>query len=266
MKNTLLALFVAILTVNASAQVTLEHTYGPLMEGGKPVLFSSNGTKYVANDSGSNTIKLYNTDHSLWKSIPVPVPAGYKWLYTFLVSDNFFNTDNQIEAFVSWYQMGVSPIAYKCAVISESGSVLHDLGNGFYATPAYIDGSHKLMVLDPNGASFTKVYSVPGELPCGHCDAAGVGVPKVGMTTGSIAPTSVPNPGTGDVKVFYTLPENVYDARIVLSGIDGKIYNSYPVSAATNYITIDVSGLVKGMYIYTLSGDGMLPLSGKLTK
>jgi hypothetical protein len=245
------------------AQITLEHTFNNI-RGYQTVLFTANGTKHVTNDTGTNTVKLYNTDYTLWKTIPISIPSGSA-LYTLnYVSDKLFNDDNSIELFYSYYRT-TPTVEYRAFIINESGGVIKDFGlNSFYGNVIYIEGNHKLVVSSIGYKS--EVYSLPGSLPCGHCGS--VGIPKVSGPTGggSVAAAAVPNPGSDEVRISYSLPLGVNSGVLVLSGVDGKVINSYPVSNRDSELKVNISTLPGGLYIYTLHAEGMMPATGKIVK
>lgn len=246
------------------AQITLEHTFTPIASV-SPVLFTSNGTKYVVKDTGVNAIKLYNTDYTLWKTIPLSIPSGYKYFSVSSVSDKLFNDDNSVELVLIYYNTTATS-EFQARVINETGSVIYDLGNGYYSSVIYIDGVHKLLVNDIY-ANKVNILRLPGSLPCGHCGAGGVGVPKVGNTGGgSVAAASVPNPGSDEVSISYSLPLGVNSGVLVLSGVDGKVIYSYPVSNRDSELKVNISTLPSGMYLYTLHAEGMMPATGKIVK
>lgn len=246
-------------------QITLEHTFdGDVFY--QAVLFTSNGTKLMTRDTGTNTIRLYNTDYTLWKSIPISMPSG-NYLSTFFVSDKLFNDDNSIELFYSYFRTSPT-VEYRSFLINESGSVVKDFGlNSNGGNVIYIDGIHKLVVNIYSSTGYkSEVYRLPGSLPCGHCGS--VGIPKVTGPTGggSVAAASVPNPGSDEVSISYNLPLGVNSGVLVLSGVDGKVINSYPVNNRDSELKVNIYTLPSGMYIYTLHAEGMMPATGKIVK
>ena len=248
------------------AQITLEHTINDDAFS-QAVLFTSNGTKLMTRDTGTNIIKLYNTDYTLWKTIPFSMPSGSYLYQLSLVSDKLFNDDNSIELFYSYFRT-TPTVEYRAFLINESGSVIKDFGiNAIYGSVIYVDGIHKLVVSigGPTGYR-NEVYRLPGSLPCGHCGS--VGIPKVSGPTGggSVAAASVPNPGSDEVMISYSLPLGVSSGVLVLSGVDGKVINSYPVSNRDSELKVNISTLQSGIYIYTLHAEGMMPATGKIVK
>lgn len=259
MKKHLLTIACVLFAYCAKAQITLEHTFNPT-NNASAILFSSNGTKLMANDTGNNTIKLYNTDYSLWKSIPMPIPAGNKPYVVLYVSDRLFNNDDNVEAYVSWWNTSSLPFVYHSVVINETGSIIKDFGEGAYAYLYYISGTYKLFVTRQN--YFMDVYALPGELPCGHCGL--MGVPRTAQ--GGNSPVVFPNPaGEGTITIQHGLPANI-SGMLIISADDGRQLGSWPVSGQQPQAKIDISSYVPGHYIVTILGQGLEPAYGSFVK
>ncbi|MBM3435873.1 MAG: hypothetical protein FJY07_06630, partial [Bacteroidetes bacterium] len=56
------------------SQIMLDHTYSGWASVAN---LSVSGYKYHVLDTQTETLKLYNTDHSLWKTVNLSVPSGY---------------------------------------------------------------------------------------------------------------------------------------------------------------------------------------------
>ncbi len=94
----------------------LEHTYTPAKNslgeysytGYHRVLLESSGEKYYRLD-GNDQLRLFNSDHSPWKTIALPTPGTTlaKHFNISHLSDNILNKDNQIEiiySYTSYYE------------------------------------------------------------------------------------------------------------------------------------------------------------------
>lgn len=248
--------------VFAKSQITIDHTYTGVT-GLQAIEFSSNGTKYQVNDTGSNQVKLYNTDYSLWLTIPLPTYAGYKLALEEWVSDNLFNSDNNVEMIVSYYSTNgaIYRPYYKSVLIDQSGGVLLDLDSCYGGSVFSVAGHYKLTT--SNSAYTTKVYSLPGTLPCIACNSY-LKVPGEINIGNNSTPTAVPNPSKDQVKIFYTLPDGVNQGMITIYNTTGQSVKSYTVTNAFPYITLDNSNLAPGVYYYSLMGIGIMPSGNKM--
>ena len=75
MKKLFTIALITIGAVYAKAQVVLEHSYNenwPM----EVVNIEGDGYKYLGIDTTTKAIKIYNTDHSLWKTINTSIPQG----------------------------------------------------------------------------------------------------------------------------------------------------------------------------------------------
>jgi len=269
MKKTLLGLILTFSIFQTFGQITLEQTYSYKTLTAQPILFSSNGTKILVLDSSSNQVKLYNTDYSIWRTINVPTFANYRFINSSCVSDNLFNTDNNVEMVVEYMALSATTHPYyRAAVIDETGAIIQDLDSTAVATVHIIDGSYKLYTLAfnsaPHGMYNTKIYGLVGTMPCGQCGS--LGLTKNGsISTGDVS-NPMPNPNSGSTTIFYNLPEGYSTAILNLLDLSGRLVNSYPLERNSTHVTLNTAGLVAGTYFYTLVVDGSEIQPKKLIK
>jgi hypothetical protein len=261
MKNTLLAL-ITLCSLSATAQITLEHTFSPVPSI-NIVLMSANGTKIWAIDTGTTVVKIYDTDYTLWKSIPTPAVAGYKLASAMHVSDNLFNSDNSVELIAIYSNFTTPPYGYKSLIIDESGGTILDLGNCYGGGVSYINGVHKLGTYSNYDS---KMYVLPGSLPCGHCGI--MGVPKTSNSQGSGASlaTPVPNPSTGTASIAFSLPVGTSVAYLRILDAMGSVVETYTINPGQDTIGINTSTLPTGVFTCVLVADNMQVATTKLAK
>ncbi len=118
----------------SNSQITLEHTY--TVANTNAYLTGSNlansGIKYQVTDITAGQIKLYNLNHSIWKTINVPAIPTFTILGVYNLSESLFNTDGQVE-FLVYYYTTTAPTQYYVKVYSETGTVLGDFPNRTYS-------------------------------------------------------------------------------------------------------------------------------------
>ena len=107
------------------AQITLEHSYNYAVS---VVNLSVSGYKYSALDATTQEVKLFNLNHSLWKTITLNIPSGYTLQSTNFISEKLFNLDNNVELLYTYYQTSPST-SYVSKIISETGAVLLTMPN-----------------------------------------------------------------------------------------------------------------------------------------
>jgi hypothetical protein len=160
----LLVSFFCLLSRLATAQPVQEHSY---IDGsfGRLILLSGAGYKYMVCDNVNKQIRLYHTDHTLYKTMNVPQYTGYgNVVYPNWVSDGLFNTDTLVE-----YTMNYSGPQPKYEVINENGQVINSVPGSNYGT-VFKDGNGTFrLVLQSYFEQKIYVYSLPGFYPCTSC-------------------------------------------------------------------------------------------------
>lgn len=212
-------------------------------------------------DTGSNQVKLYNTDHTLWKSIPVSIYPGYKLQNVFAVSDNLFNSDNLIELGVSYYN--ATTYVYRGEIINESGAVIKDLANAYVGNVRKVGEEFKLVVFTVGTGYTYDVYSLPGTIPCNSCATLGLGRGMSNSGSGMLS-SPIPNPNSGEVTIQFTLPEGVSMGTITIVNANGQQMRSITVQANQHSIYINTEKFPSGIYQYFLTGEGIEPSSNKM--
>lgn len=94
--------------------------------------------KFYLMDVAAGQCKIYHTDHTLWKTITISLPANYYLFDIKFVTQNLFNSDADIELWYSayeWIATGTSTGYYRyiSKVVSENGNVLASIDGGAYA-------------------------------------------------------------------------------------------------------------------------------------
>jgi hypothetical protein len=139
--------------VYAVPAMTLEHTYNS--DEVQRINMDVSGEKYFYPDRNTNQCLIYNSNHTVWKTINTPVGTGGSLWYFFTLSENKLNADNLTELIYS-YTDGVN---YTTKIINENGTVLTTIANASYAFISELPGT-ALKIIAPDAAA-TSVYSVP---------------------------------------------------------------------------------------------------------
>lgn len=249
MKTIFLATLIALTSTLSFGQITLEHTYG---SASNPAwIFAtklSTGYKYCWVSKATNTLKIYNLDHSLFKEITFNPPSNN--YYVDFVSDKLFDMNNKIEFMIS------SEYDNYTQIINEDGTIISNLqGQVPFSTtsdfgPGPIintaDGTKMLLATsDQANDQISYVYSLPGSLP-----------------TALLTPNEnkyninlYPNPASDFIKINYSLPANVKIAKVDVFDMNGKIVKTYKVDKTFNDILIDTNDLSSGTYICKISSN-----------
>lgn len=256
----LLSLFV---TFRANAQLALEHTYPNAISW--VVNLELSGKKIVVvNPALFNEIRLYDLNHSLWKSIHIPSSVANWGVMESLtqretyISEKLFNNDNLLEAII--YSNGGSSPSGKRTIINENGVVVDSLNNiSRLELHNTAPGIFKLFAFGDS----LRVYALPGTIPCNECSGP-LGISKVGKDKKNDLSDPTPNPSHREVHIAYKLPEGTKQGVIDLYNANGRKVKSFKVDNTFSYITLDNSELPSGVYYYNLIADGEISVTKKM--
>jgi hypothetical protein len=259
MKRMVILAAILMFVVTSHAQITLEHNYpasATLTE------LSISGYKYYVMDVTNNQCKIYNMDHSLWKTISLSVPANM-YLYDIkYVSEGLFNSDSKVELAYIYYSYDTTYYyySYYARVINESGLELMPIpGCGYLDLKETPSNGTKFFAYVYNYSIYpstvnTLVYSVPGELPTG-------GIPTRSNDAGGYA---YPNPARDNVTIPYRLPEGVETAQILLFNGSGQLARTFDVDRSFDHVMIQTSELPKGIYYYQVKSGSVMISTGRV--
>ncbi|MBW7943597.1 MAG: hypothetical protein H3C64_14725, partial [Candidatus Kuenenia stuttgartiensis] len=227
MKKNLIATAILLSGLTVNAQMTLEKTYYGNKSNDWPVKVINlelSGYKLLVEDFSANQINIYNTNHSLWKTIPVNIPPGYSSWQSWYVTERLFNTDNSIEALITiGGSSGVLPP--QVILINENGNVLQTIDSGqidIDDKPVQYVGNNTYKLIVYCGKFKFCIYSLPGTIPCDKCgNGLGLGKPGKGTTTGNIS-NPVPNPSSSQTTIEYTLPVGATSGVIDVYNMNGQ--------------------------------------------
>ena len=208
--------------------------------------------KYYTSQSNDNTIKLYNWNGSLYKSIHVTPPTGYTIFTVYYPSKKYINNDEKLEMIVCFIktEISVSNTNYSMWLINEDGTKLHDFGYAYH-WGVYFDifngelhlRTLKALIDANNQTSYTTILY--------RC--SGSGSVNIAQQNGIDLGPVFPNPATNIITLPYQL-KNKATSQINIYDASGHLYTAIPVGSHFNEIKIDVSNYPSGIYIYECEG------------
>ena len=229
-----------------SAQVTLEKKYDYSTS---VVEFETLGFKYYLMDVPNGQCRIYNTDHSLFKTINCNVPSGFYLSDIKFLSEKVFDNDAGIELLCTFYRFNASPeyYEYDSKIINEDGSQVVFIDGALYN---YIhetsENTYKLFSycydfsVSPEKV-WTNIYSLPG-------------TPVVSAFLENETPEfnlkAFPNPANNQLKVVYTLPPEVREGTLFLFDNNGKQIQRFIIDNHTDHLLLNVSDYKSGVYHY----------------
>lgn len=235
------------------AQVTLQKTYNYSTS---VVKLESQGYKYYLMDVPASQCRIYNMDHSLYKTINCPVPSGYYLSDIKLISEKLFNSDSQIELVYTYYKYVSTSSSYYymygSKIISESGSTLQTIDGAQYI---YLnktsDTEYKLFAycfdysVSPEKV-WTNVYSLPGTY---------VSSTFIAGNKPEVLLNAFPNPASDMIRLEYNLPESTKVARLKVVDQSGITIKTYQIDSHSDHIALNVGDLDSGVYYYLIEYD-----------
>ena len=81
-----------------------------------------------------------------------------------------------------------------------------------------------------------------------------VGIKNV---AGNVSMKAYPNPAANSVRIQYVSEKNISNAKVVLYDMKGNCLNEVPVSAQNGDVTLDLSNLAAGVYMYGVVANGI---------
>ena len=244
----------------ASAQIRLEYSYD---YSGTYTSLKYSGDKLFIMDVPASQCRIYNMDHSLWKTIHLPVPAN-NYLYDIkYVSEGLFTNDEHLALAYVYYSYNASTqvYSYNAKIISESGQELlsipgclyldvHDMKQQGFKLLAY---SYNFNVW-PETVK-TLVYSLPGQL------ATKANSPEI---IRAMASPAFPNPASSFLILPYKLPDGNSEGLLTLSDMQGHAVRTFRVDSHFEHLRIDVRSLPAGTYVHSLTSGGQIVETGKV--
>jgi len=251
-----------ITAFNSEGQINYEHTYTGVSAA--YIHLPLAGYKYYVMDVANCQCRMYNNDHSLWKTINLSIPSGYYLCDIQFVTEDLFNTDNTIEMlYVSYnYNTTLKYYTYDTRIVNEYGTILLSMPYAGYSYIYPAETGSKLFMWIYDFSVFpekvnTMVYSIPGKLNS--------------IVTGSSSElksslrSAYPNPATNEVTIPYYLPSNVKQAELKLYSMNGMLVKSFTVDHTFNTVQVKTGDLPAGLYVYRIESNTFKSESYKLT-
>jgi hypothetical protein len=263
MKQTILVIsFLAIALLmwqKGFSQITFEAEYN---HSGAYVQLALSGNKFYVMDVANSQCRIYNTDHTLWKTINLSVPANH-YLYDIkYVSENLFAIDNSLALCYTYYTYDEvnQYYTYTTKVVKENGTELLSIPGGQYAYAFSLSGEGtKFMVYAYDYSIFpytvkTLLYELPGEVYSSNAD----------QENHLLSRGAHPNPAKEFTIIPYQLPKGENRGLIVVSNVQGLEIASYPVEENMGNVHVHTAQLPAGIYFYNIRTGKTTSKAGKL--
>lgn len=231
-----------------SGQMTPEKVYDYSLTSTR---ISGSEYKYYLMDVDNSQCRIYNPDHSLWKTVNIALPADY-YLYDIkFVTRDLFNNDDLVELWYSAYNWVASGTdgyyRYISKVISENGTVLANIDNGVYAYVIRAGEENYRFAVYAYDNSFW-----PGSVKTYIFPITGTS----SATWHAVARLSDPYPNPADGKVNLPLFSEKNDARVQVFSSSGHLILE-EAARGQSALRVDTRGWAPGIYTYrVVTTDG----------
>lgn len=259
MKQLVLILSIMAQSLLSAGQITLESAYN---HSGTFTNLAQSGYKFYVMDVAANQCRIYNTNHTLWKTINLTVPAN-NFLYDIrYISENLFTTDNGLCLAYVYYNYNSTNqyYTYTAKVIRENGTELLSIPGCQYLYAHNIgEGETKLVAYSYNYSVSpytiqTLVYDLPGQL-------VSVSEPKPFNEEALL--NAFPNPAGEFINIYYKLPDGVSKAEMLIHDMEGNEIRKFEIGNQSENILISTGSFPKGFYLYAINAESRLLKSGK---
>ena len=261
----LIILILVLTAASLQAQITLEHTYPNVKRDFSIVLVDSGVEKFI-DYNRSDSIYIYNLDHSFDRVIIVPLKSPTNVLQLEYISKRLFDIDDSYEYLIENHGAGLirifkenGDILFRCdsCVLHNEQNSLQSATN-FDASIISTQKGIKLLIEHFNynvpGQEYVTVHGLPGKLPGSSTAKSGVNSPSI-VSGNSLPISAYPNPSNGQMRISYKLPLGVATGELVILSTDAVEVKRYRVGYGFNDILVEKSDLPSGSYFYKLVTD-----------
>lgn len=142
----------------------LENTYSA--DNLKRIILENSGEKYYVLDKVNNTALVYNSNHSLWKTVNLPKPTNATIIAIDFISESKINPDNALEVAYSLQETIDNTTVYSSKIVNETGTELLTVANSRKLNINTIPGLQDKLTADISINSFyfstsSSIYSLP---------------------------------------------------------------------------------------------------------
>jgi len=253
-------LLMGLFSLQLGAQITQDASYA---YSGTFTQLAVSGDKFYVMDVTNSQCRIYNTNHSLWKTINLEIPSG-QYLYDIqYISENLFTSNNDLSLIYTYYLYDeVNQFyTYTTKVIKEDGSLLLNLpGCQYYFVTTLQDGSTKLVTYSYDYSVWpstitTAVYSLPGTLLSQHELASPVHANNL---------AAFPNPASDHVNLVLSEAVSSSDALLQMHNSTGQLVLQKPLQAGQKQFQLHVGQYPKGIYLYEVKDGNRATVAQKL--
>ena len=243
MKKILFFLFITISSISFSQ--TLEERYTSEAYNVKPRNFTfltESNLYYLTMSVTNSEISIYNSNHTLYKTVSLIIPENYIVEQIFFATDKLFNSDSKIEILVGTAYPAGGYIRKMLLFNEDGGNNIFDFGDKVYVD-VFKDNNNNYKLITSHNFTYD-VYSLLGTLTVSQENFL-IQQKVIGF----------PNPSSNTINITNPLINNEKD-NIQVYDINGRKVIEKVIVGNGEQIKIDISNLSKGVYIYKIRDYG----------
>jgi hypothetical protein len=248
MKKILLSLLLMTSGI-AFGQISLENNYS---YSGTYARLSVSGYKFYLMDVALAQCRIYNTNHTLWKTLNLSVPAG-NYLYDLkYLSEGLFTSDNSLcLGYIYYIYDEINAIyTFNAKIVKDNGTELLSIPGCQYMEVMDLQSEGVKLIAycyDYSVSPYTiqtRIYSLPGQLTATENQA---------LPSAKNLP--YPNPALDYVNIKYRLPAGSLSGNLVITDLQGKITDRQIINSNADRITLPTGNYKPGLYIYSIESN-----------
>ncbi len=147
--------------VYSAPGLSLENTYtnGHV----KRIKLENSGEKYYSLDKANNNAKIYNANHSLWKTVSLPKIAAANYTDIDFVSETQINPDALLEIGYAYSETVSNSTQYEAKIVNENNGILLTVPNSNRLQISSLQGLEDKLIAENtiNYVQSSNVYSLP---------------------------------------------------------------------------------------------------------
>jgi len=265
-------LLLTLIISTSTAQISLEFTYPNGGQKLSMVNLEEAGPTYIEvyrQYYNYRYISFYHANHSFWFNIDVnPLPRfspcggvdSFFYFTPLYISQHLFDDDDGIEF--------IYTISSECnwftGIYNDDGTPILEVDSASALVPVNVPQAWRPIYNTPYGTKLilymqngsARVYSLPGTLESGIDEMQTQGTDDYLR--------AYPNPSFYQTTIDFTLPEEINQAMIVITDLNGHELQQYAVDKTFGNLYINQSDVAPGTYIYSLMHDGEVLDSQKI--
>jgi len=258
------------LPFGSSAQITLENEIPVAL---RSITSLTVGAKLIPLFETTDSCVIYNVDLTPYRTLHYPAPpAGYTWNSPTYITQSLFDMDpGNIEYLLTGSDGAGSSLVL---IGREDGTTVFStpgLCLGVYAGDVsasfgiFQTENGAKMLINSSPTSATKVFSLPGTVPCvASCQPAATNYITGGVSEGMLPENgqrAFPNPTSERITIPYALPPEETQAILLLRDAAGRVVLERRLNGSGTY-ELETGQLPNGVYPYTIMGaNGVLTSS-----